>query len=335
MPSARKRRALFVCGSLNQTKQLHRVASQLRDIECAFSPFFSTRLVEIARRLGLCENSIGGNKLRARCVAYLKEHGLQIDVDGKQSGYDLLVDCTDLTLPPQFRHTPTLIVQEGMTDPETWLSRLVQRTGAPLWISGTTLTGTSGAYAAMCVASEGYRELFIQRGAPADKLHVTGIPNFDDCASYRHNSLRDSGYVLACTSDLRELYRWDDRAGFLKRVRAAASGRAVHVKLHPNEHVRRARREIERHCPGAVIHTDTSAEELIANCSVLFTQYSSVAFVGLALGKEVHSYYPIEELKRLLPIQNGGRSAQAIAGVARELLGLPVAERARVEGACA
>jgi hypothetical protein len=334
MHSARKRRALFVCGSLNQTKQLHRVASELREVEAWFSPFFGDWLATLGRRLGVAENTISGDKLRTRCLNYLKEHGLRIDVDGMQPGYDLLVDCTDLTLPGKFRGLPTLIVQEGMTDPETWLSKLVQRMGAPRWLSGTTLTGTSGAYDAMCVASEGFRDLFISRGAPAEKLHVTGIPNFDDCACYRHNTLRESGYVLACTSDLREVLRWDDRPAFLQRVRDAARGRAIHVKLHPNENLKRAIREIERYCPGAVIHIDTSAEELIANCSVLFTQYSSVAFVGLALGKDVHSYYPIDELRRLLPIQNGGRSAYAIAGIARELLGLPVASE-HVEGACA
>jgi hypothetical protein len=334
MPFARKRRALFVCGSINQTKQLHRVASELREVEIWFSPFYGGSLLTLGRHLGLAEGTIAGEKLRTRCLDYLMEHRLPVDVDGKRAGYDLLVYCTDLALPREFRGIPTLVVQEGMTDPETWLSRLVQRTGAPLWISSTTLTGTSGAYDAMCVASEGYRDLFIQRGAPAEKLHVTGIPNFDDCACYRHNTLRDSGYVLACTSDLREVLRWDYRAGFLKRVRNAAAGRAIHVKLHPNEHRKRAVREIERHCPGAVIHTDTSAEELIANCSVLFTQYSSVVFVGLALGKEVYSYYPMEDLRRLLPIQNGGRSAYAIAGIARGLLGLPVASD-RDEGVCA
>jgi hypothetical protein len=176
----------------------------------------------------------------------------------------------------------------------------------------------------------------VKRGAPADKLRVTGIPNFDDCARFRNNALRYYGYVLACTSDLREVFRADDRAGFLTRVRTEAAGRPVHIKLHPNERVARATREIARYCPGAVVHTDGSAEELIANCSMLFTQYSSVAFVGLALGKEVYSYYPLAELRRLLPIQNGGRSAQAIADVARELVGLPaLAIRRPSEGVCA
>jgi hypothetical protein len=336
MPSARKRRALFVCGSLNQTTQLHRIAHALPETENWFSPFFGGTSVELARRLRLLENTIGGNALRARCASYLARHGLPLDLDGRDNTYDLVVLCTDLTVSPRLRRIPTLLVQEGMTDPESWISKLIQKSGVlPLWAAGTTLTGTSAKYDAMCVASEGYRELFVQRGAPARKLHVTGIPNFDDCARFGENSVHDRGYVLACTSDSRETFRADDRAGFLRRVRIAAAGRTIRVKLHPNERAARAKREIAAHCPDAIVHTDESAEELIANCSVLFTQYSSVAFVGLALGKEVHSYLPLEELRRLLPIQNGGRSAHAIANVARGLLGLSVHAARALEGVCA
>ena len=52
---------------------------------------------------------------------------------------------------------------------------------------------------------------------------------------------------------------------------------------------------------------------MIANCAVLVTQFSSTAYVGLALGKEVHSYFDVEELARLCPIQNGSTSARRIA----------------------
>lgn len=321
----RKRRALFICGSINQTSQLHQVARALPEVESWFSPFFGNSLVDLGRKLRFLETTIGGNKLRQRCVQYLTQHGLLIDIDGRAQSYDLVVTCTDL-LPasPRVSETPTLLVQEGMTDPESWASRLVQKSRIlPLWLCGTTLTGTSGGYDAMCVASEGYRDLFVRRGAPAAKLHVTGIPNFDDCVRFHDNDLPERGYVLACTSDSRETLRYDDRAGFLKRVHASAQGRAIHIKLHPNEWIGRARREIDRHCPGAVVHVAGNTEALIANCSVLFTQYSSVSFIGLALGKEVHSYFPHEELVRLLPIQNGGRSAFAIADVARDLVGLP------------
>ncbi len=58
---------------------------------------------------------------------------------------------------------------------------------------------------------------------------------------------------------------------------------------------------------------------MVANCDVLVTQYSSTAFVGLALGKEVHSYFDLAELRRLLPVQNRA-AARRIAAVCRELL---------------
>jgi hypothetical protein len=58
---------------------------------------------------------------------------------------------------------------------------------------------------------------------------------------------------------------------------------------------------------------------MVANCDVLITQFSSVVFVGLALGKEVHSFHPLDMLKRLMPVQNSS-AARNIAGVCRELL---------------
>ena len=59
---------------------------------------------------------------------------------------------------------------------------------------------------------------------------------------------------------------------------------------------------------------------MIANCDVLITRYSTVVYVGLVLGKEVHSDFDVNDLKRLLPIQNSGRSALNIAHVGRRLL---------------
>jgi hypothetical protein len=59
---------------------------------------------------------------------------------------------------------------------------------------------------------------------------------------------------------------------------------------------------------------------MIANCDVLITKYSSVVYVGLALGKEVYSYFDINMLKKLLPLQNNGASACNIALVGKKLL---------------
>jgi hypothetical protein len=52
---------------------------------------------------------------------------------------------------------------------------------------------------------------------------------------------------------------------------------------------------------------------------VLITQYSSAAFVGLALGKETYSDFPAEELRRLLPLQNNAAAAN-IAEVCRRVI---------------
>jgi hypothetical protein len=111
----------------------------------------------------------------------------------------------------------------------------------------------------------------------------------------------------------------DNRKRFIRRALGLAAGRPLIFKLHPNEDWARARREIDRWAPGALVYTTGSAEEMVANCDVLVCQYSTLAFVGLALGKEVHSYYPMERLRRLLPLQ-GGMAAQRIADVCRGLL---------------
>ena len=78
--------------------------------------------------------------------------------------------------------------------------------------------------------------------------------------------------------------------------------------------------EIRAWAPSALIYTDGNTEQMIANCDELITQYSTVVYIGIALGKKVHSYFDVEKLKRLAPIQNGGRSAAAIAGLCRRYL---------------
>jgi hypothetical protein len=190
----------------------------------------------------------------------------------------------------------------------------------PRWLAGTAASGLSGKYERFCVASAGYRDLFITRGAPPDKLVVTGIPNFDDCDSYRHNDFPHRGYALVCTSDARETYKIHDRTAFIARALRIAGDRQLIFKLHPNERVDRARREIARLAPRASVYADGPTNAMIANCSVLISEWSSVAFVGIALGKEVYSSHPMSELRRLLPEQNRS-AAQRIARTCEEVLG--------------
>lgn len=118
----------------------------------------------------------------------------------------------------------------------------------------------------------------------------------------------------------RETFKPDNRRQFLKKAVAIANGRSLIFKLHPNEKVDRAVREIKEVVPDALIFTDGPIEPMIANCDVLITQYSTVVYTGLALGKEVHSYFDVGMLRRLTPIQNGGKSAGNIADVCRALL---------------
>lgn len=315
-----RKKILFICGSINQTTQMHQIARELPEHEHAFTPYYVDGWLELCRRAGFIEFTVAGNKLRRRCEDYLCRHDLRIDPHGKSEDYDLVLSCSDLVVPRNLIGKRVVLVQEGILDPIGLPFHLCRRLRVlPRWLAGTTTTGLSLAYEKFCVASEGYRDLFVSYGVPADRIVVTGIPNFDDCRKYADNEFPYRGFVLVCSSDARETFKPDDRPAFLRRCVDIAAGRQLIFKLHPNENVERASREIRRHAPGALIYSTGSAEQMIANCDVLITQWSSTAFVGLALGKEVHSYHDPSELRRLLPLQNGAAAAN-IAAVCRELL---------------
>ena len=150
--SGRRRRILFICGSLNQTTQMHQVARELREHEHAFTPYYCEGALEWCRRAGLLEFTIIGEKLRERCVRYLEAEGLPIDYEGRGARYDLVVTCSDLLVQRQLRRVPFVVVQEGILDPPTAFLRLCQRYRVlPRWLAGTATTGLSLAYARFCV----------------------------------------------------------------------------------------------------------------------------------------------------------------------------------------
>jgi hypothetical protein len=315
-----KKRILFICGSMNQTTQMHQISKRLSDYEQSFSPFYCHGFDEMLRRLGLIEFTIAGNKMVERCRVYLQNHGLVIDYQGKNRPYDLVVTCTDVYLQNNIRDNRIVLVQEGIIDPESLMFQLVKRLRfLPRWMADTAMTGLSNAYQAFCVASEGYRDFFIQRGARPEKIVVTGIPNFDNCRQYCANDFPYHHYVLACTSNYRELFRYEDREAFIRRAVDIAGGRQLIFKLHPNENSERATREIRTHAPNAMVLTTGSAEEMIANCDALITRFSSTAFVGVALGKETYSDFDMDTLTRLMPLQNDS-AALNIATVCRRVL---------------
>jgi hypothetical protein len=317
---------LFLCGSLNQTTQLEQVARELTavlPIQPRFSPYYVDGYMDLARRLGFIENSVAGSKLRDRCLKYLTSRRLPTDDGGLLCTYDLVVACSDIFIPKNVAGRPLVVVQEGILDPLGIVFRLCVRfPKLPRWIAGTAATGTSQLYDRFCVASDGYRDLFIAHGADPAKVVTTGIPNFDRCSDFAANDFPFRNYVLACTSDARETFKISDRAKFLRRALSIAAGRQLIVKLHPNEREARAIAEIRRIAPDAIIYNSGRAEHMIANCDVLVTEFSSTAFVGLALGKEVCSKYPLADLRALSPLQNRMAAAN-IARVCADVLERP------------
>jgi len=320
-----KKKILLICGSLNQTTSMHQISRELnKDYDCWFSPYYSDGLLGWIRRTGwfdfLFNRSIVGGTFRENTLRYLRENRLAVDDGGMSHDYDLVVTCTDQIIQKNLNGKKVILVQEGMTDPLGVHGRLVKWLGLPRWLGGTGLTGQSKKYDIFCTASEGYRQFFEKEGVPSDRMVVTGIPNYDHCRGYLKNEFPHHGYALIATSDARETLKFDHRKRFLKRCKEIAGGRQVIVKFHPNERFDRAIAEVKEVIPDALVYTDGRTEEMIANCSVLMTQYSTVAYVGLALGKEVHSFFDVDRLGRLLPMQNGGDSARRISILVRRLI---------------
>ncbi|MCB0720740.1 MAG: hypothetical protein KDC73_05455 [Ignavibacteriae bacterium] len=314
------KKILFICGSLNQTTMLHRVSKHLEGYDMYFSAYYCDGIEKLATNLGLLNFTVLGGKFKRRTEAYLKNHKLKNDFEGKSHDYDLVVTCSDLVVPKNTRDKNMVLVQEGMTDPENLTYHLVKRFNLPRYFASTSTTGLSNLYTKFCVASEGYKKLFAKKGADESKIVVTGLPNFDHCNDYLNNNFPHKHYVLVCTSDSRETYKYENRKKFIKRVMEIADGKQIIFKLHPNENVPRATREIRKWAPGALVYSVGNTDHMIANCDVLITKFSTVVYVGLALGKEVYSEFPIEELRELTPIQNGGVSSYNIAQVCKELL---------------
>ena len=320
-PVGRVPRVLFVCGSPNQTGQMLQIARALPEVEAWFTPYYSDWPHHLAiLKLGIFEPAILGHKRRGICADQLNRRGLSIDLGAEQNEYDLWVCPNDAILPAGLSRVPSVLVQEGIMEQPNWRTWIWRYTRLmPRGIATTAVFGLTKRYEKFCVASEGYRRQFLAEGISADKLVVTGIPNFDDFARFKDNDFPHRGYVLVCTSDGRETMMKVDRPALLRRSVEMAAGRQLIFKLHPNENAERATREILAIAPDALVFADGNAEEMVANCDVLITEHSSLTFCGLALGKEVHTNLPLEQVEALLPVQNR-RAADEIADVVRGVL---------------
>jgi len=315
-----RKKVLFICGTINQTTMMHQIASHLTEYHCFFTPYYADRFIDTLADKGYLNWSILGGQLKEATINYLLSNNLEIDFYGNTYNYDLVVTCSDLIFPKNIRNKRTILVQEGMTDPKNVMFYLVKWFKLPRYLASTSTNGMSDLYDYFCVASNGYRDLFIKNGINPEKIRVTGIPNFDDCKKYYNNDFPYKNFVLCATSDARETFKIENRKKTIQNALEIANGRKLIFKLHPNENFSRALSEIYKYAPDAIAYTSGNIHEMIANCDVLITKYSTVVYTGLALNKEVYSDFDMDELRLLTPIQNEGTSAFNIAGLCRELI---------------
>ncbi|MDN5288739.1 MAG: hypothetical protein JWR38_5013 [Mucilaginibacter sp.] len=315
---------LFITGSVNQTSQMHQIAAELPEFDCWFSQLFTDSYVLnfFINNTSLLNGTVLSNYYRTNSEEYLRKHGLQIDYGAKLNSYDLVVFCSDIIVPLRVRKTKTIWVQEGMVDKYTLLSKLVKALKLPSFVCGnTSLNGSSNVCDVYCTASAGYRQYFAKKGTDNKKMVVTGMPNYDDLQQFLNNDFPYRNYVMVATTDMRETYRFENRPAFIKKAVKIADGRQLLFKLHPNEDVERAEKEIRKYAPaGTMIYKSGNTNHMIANCCELITQYSTVVYTGIALGKKVHSWFEIDQLKKLAPVQNQGTSAKKIAQMCRSYI---------------
>ncbi len=320
-----KKKILFIIGSPNQTTQMHQVAAMLPDYDCFFSQLFSSNpVIKAAVKAGLFNNTILAGEFKNKADVYLKQHQLRNDyaLGRCKNDYSLVVFCSDMLIPQTLRSIKSVWIQEGMTDPVTAWGSFVHSMGLPGYFAGNTaFNGCSNLCDIYCAASEGYKKQFAAYGTAEEKIFVTGIPNYDNIQSFLDNDFPYHDYVLVATSDARETFKKDDREKFIGDCVKIAGGRQLVFKLHPNEQKERAVAEIKKFSPAdTMIFPDGNTNHMIANCSELITQYSTVVYAGIALGKKVHSYFDVKQLKALAPVQNGGSSAANIASLCRDYI---------------
>lgn len=319
-----RKKILLLTGSMNQTTQMIGIAHQLQDYDCWFSQLFTDNalLNFLIDKTPLLDGTVISRPFRAAAELHLRAKNFKIDYRGKKNEYDLVIFCSDMLVPKRMLQQKTIWIQEGMIDKITWSSKLIKALKLPAVLClNTSLNGTSNKCDVYCTGSEGYKAYITGMGTAPEKVVVTGIPNYDNAAQYLHNNFPHQDYVMVATSDIRETARAENRPQFIKDCVAIANGRQLLFKLHPNEQFDRAIKEIESIAPeNTLIFTEGNTNEMIANCAELITQYSTVVYTGISLGKKVHSWFDVADLMMMAPVQNNGNSTKHIADQCRSLL---------------
>lgn len=305
---------------MNQTTMMHKIGMHLNDFDCYYTPYYCDGFLKLCYKLDMLNFTVIGKHHQERVINYCLANNLKIDFEGKQNNYDLVITSSDLIIQKNIKGKKIVLVQEGMTDPVNIFYYANKYLGLPRYLASTSAAGLSDLYDYFFVASNGYAEHFIKHGVKPEKIIVTGIPNFDNCAEYLNNNFPYKNYVLAATSDARETFKYENRKKFIYKALDIAGSKKLIFKLHPNENFKRAIKEIKKYAPDSLIFTNANVNHLIANCDILITKFSSVVYIGLALGKEVYSDFNINSLINMLPIQNSGTSGQKIASICANYL---------------
>ncbi|MCC7159500.1 MAG: hypothetical protein IT281_08180 [Ignavibacteria bacterium] len=316
----KRKKILLICGSGNQTKMMHKVGLHLDEYDCYYTPYYCDGFLKLLYKANLLNFTVISKYHQQKAIEYCSSHDLKIDFEGNSHNYDLVITSSDLIIQKNIRGKRTVLVQEGMTDPVNIFYYAAKYLGFPRYLASTSTAGLSHAYDKFCVASVGYASHFAKMGVDPERIEVTGIPNFDNAISLLDNEFPLKNYILAATSDARETFKYENRKKFIYKCLDIADGRDLIFKLHPNEKFGRAIKEIENHAPGTLIFTAGNTDHMIANCDVLITKFSSVVYIGQALGKVVYSDFNVEHLKELAPLQNGGTSGKNIAEVCTSLI---------------
>ena len=192
------------------------------------------------------EPAIHGHKRRGICADELNARGLRIDLGAERNDYDLWVCPNDAVIPLGLSGTP-LGPGPGRHHGAAQLAHLglaIHPADAAGAGHHRRVRAHASATRSSASPARGTGSSSSPRASRLEKLVVTGIPNFDDFARFSDNDFPHHGYVLVCTSDGRETMMAVDRPALLERSVQIAAGRQLIFKLHPNENVERATREI-------------------------------------------------------------------------------------------
>ena len=100
-----KKKILYICGSLNQTTQMHKISKELPEYDAYFAPYYPDGYgyIVLVTKAGLLDMTILGGQAKQRTINYLSEHNLNLDMNGGLHNYDLVYTCSDLLIQKNIR----------------------------------------------------------------------------------------------------------------------------------------------------------------------------------------------------------------------------------------